>query len=68
MKEVYEALLILRLLASVRKVEAGLRYAASGEHQSYPSGVLELGVVLDAIDMIVKDVLMFISESDEIAF
>ena len=62
--EVYEALLIL----SVRKVEAGLRYAASGEHQDHPAGCLELGVVLDAIDMIVKDVLVFISESDEIVF
>ncbi len=64
MKGIYEAMLVLRLLASVRKVEAGLRYAASG----YPIGCLELGVVLGAIDMIVKDVLMFISESDEMVF
>ena len=64
-----EAMLILSvLILSVRKVEAGLRYAASGEHQDYPIGCLELGVVLGAIDMIVKDVLMFISESDEMVF
>ena len=35
---------------------AGLKHAASGQHQDYPEGILELGVALDGLDMLVTDV------------
>lgn len=44
------------LAASIKKVKAGLHYAASGQYQDYPPGVLELGVALDAVDMIASDI------------
>lgn len=59
-KEVYEGLLIAVVAVSQRKVEAGIKYAASGQHQDYPPGVMESGVALDAIDMMVKDIMHFI--------
>jgi hypothetical protein len=37
---------------AIRRVKAGLRHAASGTYQDYPPGLLELGVVLDALGMI----------------
>ena len=55
--QVYEACIITATMASIRKVKAGLEYAASGEHQDYPPGTLELGVALDAVDMVLIDVL-----------
>ncbi len=64
MKEIYDSILILRLLASVRRVEAGLRHSATEEFQDYPAGCVELGTCLDAIGMIVKDVLLYIAESE----
>ena len=42
--------------ASHRKIKAALEFAASGQHQSYPSGILELGVALDGLQMMVNDV------------
>lgn len=54
-----KALLLTALDLSVTKVKAGLQYAASGKYQSYPPGILELGVTLDAIDMIVADIQHF---------
>jgi hypothetical protein len=45
------------LAASLRKVKAGLTYAATTEFQSYPEGCIELGTALDAIDMIAKDII-----------
>lgn len=45
------------ILASVRKVKAGLRNAAKGQYQDYPEGTIEVGVALDAIDMLAKDIL-----------
>lgn len=58
-QEIYEGLLLTVLIASAEKVKAGLRYAAGREYQDYPPGVLELGVALDAIDMMVNSVLHF---------
>jgi len=51
----WKAALLLCLAASRRKVSAGLRYAATG-HPVYGDDVLELGVALDAVDMLVSDV------------
>ncbi len=42
---------------SAAKVKAGLRHAATEEFQDYPEGTIELGAALDAIDMILHDVL-----------
>ena len=55
----WQTLLIRTVQQSTRKVKAGLKYAASGEYQDYPPGTLELGIVLDAIDMISMDILDF---------
>lgn len=63
-KEVYEGMLIAVLAVSQRKVKAGIRYAASGEHQDYPVGVMESGVALDAVDMMVSDIMNFIAVND----
>ncbi len=58
MKRAAENVLIISMLnGSAKKVKAGLTYAASGQYQDYPEGILELGVVLDAIDMLVNDIL-----------
>jgi hypothetical protein len=57
-------LLIAQVLASNRKLKAGLRYAASGKHQSYPSGCLELGIALDALDMFSNDMLRLLTQED----
>ena len=51
----HTALLSAALDMPVRKVKSGLRYAASGQYQDHPEGMLELGVVLDALDMLVVD-------------
>jgi hypothetical protein len=59
-QEVYEGALIAMVLASHKKVKAGLKYAASGKHQDYPPGILELGVALDGLDMFVTDILKFV--------
>ena len=59
-KEVYEGLLLAVVGASCQKVRAGLRYAASGDHQAYPPGCLELGVALDGLAMIETDIVDFI--------
>ena len=56
-KEVYEGLIIATILASVKKVSAGLRHAASGQHQDYEPGTLELGVALDGLKMLGSDVI-----------
>lgn len=65
-REVYEGLIIATLIASAKKVKAGLRYAASAEYQDYPEGVIEVGAALDAIDMVAKDVLYCIeANADE---
>ena len=53
--EVMVGLLMIHLAASNRKVKAGLRNVATG-HPLYGDGVLELGVALDAIDMLTADV------------
>lgn len=58
--ESYEGLLLICLMASVKKVKAGLEYAGSGEYQDYPPGIIELGVALDGIDMIAADMLNFV--------
>lgn len=64
-KEVYEGLLIAVMLASSRKVKAGL---SNVTYQDYPEGVIEVGVALDAIDMLVKDILHCIEvNTDEVA-
>jgi len=55
-KEAYGELIIATVMAATKKVTAGLRYAASGEYQDYPEGTLELGVALDAINMLANDV------------
>ena len=60
-REVYEGLLITVLAASQKKVAAGISEVAKGEYQTaYPPGVIEVGIALDAIDMIVTDVMNFI--------
>ena len=56
-KETYDGLIIATVMAANKKVKAGLRYAASGEDQDCPPGTLELGVALDAVDMVSNDVL-----------
>ena len=61
-KEVYEGMALAVLMASQKKVHAGVKYAASGKHQDYPPGVMELGVCLDAIDMLVNDVARFLTQ------
>ena len=53
---VYDGLITAVVLASGKKAKAGLRHAGSGEYQNYPPGVIELGIALDAIDLIVNDV------------
>mgnify|MGYP001574766785 FL=1 len=58
--EGYEGLLLAAIVASTMKVKAGLQYAGSGQHQSYPAGIIELGVALDAIDMILSDIVAFV--------
>jgi soluble cytochrome b562 len=50
------------LMASVKKVKAGLRHAGSQEFQDYPAGVVELGTALDAIDMLANDVARMLEE------
>ena len=64
-REVYTGLLVAVLAASVKKVKIALRYTASGEYQDYPPGVLELGIVLDAIDMVANDILHFVQINAE---
>ena len=64
-REIYEGLLLAVVGASCQKVRAGLRYAASGEHQAYPPGCLELGVVLDGLAMIETDIVDFIAAMAE---
>ena len=64
-KEVYEGALIAVLAVSQRKVKAGIKYAASGQHQDYPPGVMESGVALDAVDMLVLDIMNFIKANDD---
>jgi hypothetical protein len=56
-KEAYEGLIIATVMASLKKVTAGLRHAASGEHQDYEPGTLELGVALDGLNMLANDVI-----------
>ena len=63
-QEIYEGLLIAVLLASIRKVKAGLRYSATEDFQDYPPGIIELGTALDAIDMVATDILNFITIND----
>lgn len=46
-----------RTTLSAQKVKAGLRHAAATEFQDYPEGTIEVGTALDAIDMLVQDVL-----------
>ena len=58
--EVYEGLLIAAAEAARRKFRAGLQYAGSGQYQSYPPGIIELGVALDALDMFFTDIINFV--------
>ena len=58
--EVYEGLLIAVAMASRKKLRASLQYAGSGQYQSYPSGIIELGVALDSIDMFLADIINFV--------
>ena len=58
--ESYSGMALAVLMASQKKVHAGLKHAASGKHQDYPPGILELGIALDAIDMLVNDVARFL--------
>ena len=58
--EVYEGLLVVVAMASRRKLRAGLQHAGSGQCQSYPSGIIELGVALDALDMFFTDIVNFV--------
>ena len=64
--EALGGLVIATVLASKRKVEAGLRYAGSGKYQDYPPGIIELGVALDAINMMVIDVVDCIVSNTDI--
>jgi len=63
--KVLGGLVIAVTLASRRKVEAGLRHAGSGQYQDYPPGVIELGVALDAINMMVSDIVNCITANTE---
>ena len=54
--EAFGGLIIAVAMASHKKLVAGLRYAASGEYQDYEPGVLELGVALDALNMMLIDI------------
>ncbi len=55
-REVYEGLIIATLLASAKKIKTGLCNVAKGKYQDYPEGTIEIGIVLDAVDMLVEDV------------
>ena len=59
-KETYSGMALAVLMAAQKKIHAGLKYAGSGEYQDYPPGILELGVALDAVDMLVNDVARFL--------
>jgi len=56
-KEAYEGLILAVVMAGQKKAEAGLKYAASGEYQDYPPGILELGVALDALNLFANDII-----------
>lgn len=63
-KEVFEELLIATVLASTRKIKAGLRNVTV---QDYPDGVIEVSIALDAIDMLVKEIFhCIITNTDEV--
>ena|GEM_PF-2201440 len=57
----YNKLLLEVLAASVKKVKAGLKHVGSDQVQSYPPGIIELGVALDAIDMVAADIKQFVA-------
>jgi len=48
----YKRLVLITLAAAVQKARVGLEHVASGQVQ----GLLELGVALDAIDMMAGDI------------
>ena len=60
---VYEGCLLAAAMATHKKVKAGLQYAGSGQHQAYPPGVIELGVALDALDMVLADLVAFVKNN-----
>ena len=41
--------------AVVKQARAGLQYAASGQYQNYPVGVIELGIALDGLELVKKN-------------
>jgi len=64
-REQMEGMILAVIMASLRKVRAGLRYAASGQYQDYPPGILELGVALDALNMVAADVVACIQANED---
>ncbi len=47
--------------ASHRNIKVALHFAARGQYQSYPPGILELGVALDGLQMMVNDVVALVT-------
>lgn len=61
--EAYEGLLLMTVAASHKKVVAGIEHAASGQYQSYPSGIIEAGVAKDALTMFENDIITFVKQN-----
>ena len=61
----FEGLMYAAIMASYKKITAGLKYAGSGQHDGSTPGVVDAQVAIDALGMFYTDMMHCMKEASE---